>query len=493
MTSNSTPGPKTNQDPTLKEKTAKGLFWGGIGNGFQQIVQLIFGIIMLHLLNSEDYGIVGMLAIFSAIALIIQDSGFSTALVNKKEIRYEDYNAVFWFSVLSSIISYTFLFYMAPFIASFFERPILIPIARILFLSFLINSFGVAQHAFLVKKLMVKERAKIDIFALTISGIIGIILAYNGYKYWAIIIQNISYMTIGVLARWYYCPWKPTLHINFSPLKKMVSFSINIFFTVIFSKVVENIFSILLGKYYDEKQVGYYTQGNKWSTMGGSFVTGMINSVALPVLTELRSEKERQKNAFRKMLRFGALISFPLMLGLAFIGKEFLLIAGGGDKWVPATPYLQLFCIWNSAFYIWSLYTNVIMTHHKSNIFMWGTILTGTLQLIIVIATFKFGILQMVFAYICIYFAGLLFWHYFTNKLIGLRLWHVIKDIAPYLITAIGSITICWFITKNIDNIYLKFILKIIITSVLYLLIIWKSNSVIVRECYEFIKHKFTT
>jgi O-antigen/teichoic acid export membrane protein len=270
----------------------------------------------------------------------------------------------------------------------------------------------------------------------------------------------------------------------------MFSFSIKIFLTSIFSKITENIFSILLGKFYDEKIVGYYTQGNKWATIGGTFITNMVNNVAMPILTQINDEKERQKNAFRKMLRFGAFVSFPLLLGLSFIGKDFLLIIGNSDKWQPVTPFLQLFCIWNSVYFIWSLYISILFAHKKSNIYLWGTLIVGSLQLTAIITLFNYGILPMLTAYICIYFIGLLFFHYYTNKLIGLKLFHVIKDIAPYLIITIGCILISWLITKNIEYIYLRFALKIILTALLYFTIVWMNNSTIIKECHAFIQKK---
>ena len=478
------------QEPTLKKKTAKGLFWGGISSGMQQVIQLVFGVIMMKLLNPKDFGIVGMLAIFTAIAMCIQDSGFFVALINKKNIQHKDYNAVFWFNIFSSVIIYVCLFFAAPIIADFFKLPALVPVSRVLFLNFLFCGIGIAQGAYIFRNLMVKEKAKIEVLALFFSGTIGIVLAYSGLAYWAIVAQNILYFAATISIRWFYSPWKPTFDINFQPLREMFSFSIKLFFTSIFIRITENIFSVLLGRYYKEEMVGYYVQGNKWSVMGGSFISGMIGNVAMPILTQINDNTERQKNAFRKMLRFGAFVSFPLLLGLAFVGKEVLLIIGNGDKWQPAVPFLQLFCIWNSVLYIYTLYTNLLLTHHKSNIYMYGTFLTGLLQLCVIIIMFKFGIFQMVIVYIIINFAGLAFWHYFTNKIIGLRIIEVIKDVCPFLITTILSILVAFFATKHIENVYFRVFLKLLITSVLYILVMGKSNSVIVRECYNFLINK---
>ena len=479
-------------DKTLKQRTAQGLFWGGLGSGVQQIIQMVSGIIMLGILDPEDYGLVGVLYIFTAIALVIQDSGFSSALINKKKVRQEDYNAVFWFSVLVSTAIYIALFFAAPLIADFFDQPRLVPISRVLFLCFLIGSMGVAQHAFILKELMVKEKVKIEFWALILSVASGITFAFLGYAYWAIVIQNVLYFATSTIVRWFYCPWKPSFNINFRPLKAIFSFSIKLLFTNIFNQIVQNIFTVVLGKFYQENQVGYYIQGNRWAVMGGSFVTSMIHGVAQPVLAQMTGDKDRQKNAFRKMLRFGAFISFPLLLGLGFVAEEFFQIIGEGSKWLPAVPFLQLFSIWYAMHYIWILYTNLLIARGKSTIYMTGMVIVGSLQLLAVITTFQWGIFPMLIAYLSINFLGLFFWHYHAHKLTGLRLWHVIKDIAPYLLITLACISVSWFTTSGLESPVIRLLLKIAITGILYVTIMWYSNSVIVRESFSYITEIFS-
>ena len=474
-------------EETLKDKTAKRLFWGGVSNGLQQILNLVFGIILLRVLDAEDYGMVGMLAIFMGIASTIQESGFSAALINIKEFKHEDYNAVFWFSLIAGIIIYIILFFVAPLISWFYEKPELTNLSRFLFVGILFGGMGIAHNAALSKKLMVKEKAKVDVIALLASGIIGVILALNGFAYWGLAVQSVTYVGVSTFLRWHYSPWKPSMHINLSPLNDMFSFSIKLFLTNIFWQINTNIFSVLLGKFYNPKQVGYYSQGNKWTVMGSTVIVGMINSIAQPVLTQMSDDIERQRNAFRKMLRFGAFVSFPLMLGLAFVGKEFLLIAGG-DKWLPSVSFLQLFSIWGAIYYMWHLYVSILITHGKSNIYLGGMLLVGLLQLVTVGLMFPYGIFPMVIIYIFSYFIGLLFWHYYVKKIIGLGFFMVMKDIMPYLLITLGTFILTWVITFKIDNLYVLFVSKIIIAAIIYILIMWSSNSVIFRECMTYLK-----
>lgn len=477
-------------EQTLKEKTAKGLFWGGISNGLQQLLGLIFGIVLARILSPEDYGMVGMLAIFTGIASSIQESGFTAALVNKPEINHDDYNAVFWFSLLSGVILYIVLFFCAPLIAWFYDKPELTNLSRLVFLGFLFSGAGIAHNAILFKKLMVKERAKIDVTALVVSGIVGLLMALNGFAYWGLAVQGTTYIGVGTLLRWYYSPWRPTLSINIQPLKEMFGFSFKLFLTNIFWQISSNQFSVLLGKFYNPQQVGYYSQGYKWMVMGNTFIGGMINGVAQPILVEVQADPIKQQAVFRKMVRFGAFISFPLMLGLAFVANEFVLIAVGA-KWLPSVPFLQLFCIWGAAGYLWMLYTNLLVVHGKSDIYMWGMISLGSFQIIIVALIFPFGIFGMVAVYISSFFMGLLGWHYFANKLIGICFSHVMKDVLPYLIIIGFVFLTTWGITYRIENVYILFFLKITLSATLYIAIVWRSNSAIFKECLNFLCKKY--
>jgi O-antigen/teichoic acid export membrane protein len=472
---------------SLKDKTAKGLFWGGISNGVQQLLGLVFGIALARLLSPEDYGLVGMLVIFTAVASTIQESGFTAALINKQNIEHKDYNAVFWFSLAAGVIMYIICFFAAPLIAAFYQEPALTDLSRIVFLGFLFGSAGTGHNAYLMKNLLAKERAKIDIIAIIFSGSIGVVMAFYGLAYWGLAIQGAMFMGISTLLKWLYTPWRPTLHINLHPLKAMFNFSSKLFITNIFWQITSNQFSVLLGKFYTPQEVGYYSQGNKWMGMGQSLVAGMINGVAQPIFAQVHGDKERQAAIFRKIVRFGAFVSFPLLFGLAFVAEEFILIAIG-EKWLPSVPFLQLFCIWGAFTYLWNIYVNLLLTHGKSNIYMYVMIFISLMQMGILVLTFPLGILWMVAAYVGTFFIGLLIWNYFAYRLIGISLAQILKDIIPYLSVTLITFASTWAITYQIDNIYMLIIAKCSIAAIIYILIMWKSNAVVFNETIKYLK-----
>lgn len=476
-------------EQSLKDKTAKGLFWGGLSNGLLQFLNLFFGVFLARILTPADYGMIGMLTIFSLIAGSLQESGFIAALANKKEVVHKDYNAVFWFSTGLSFYLYIILFFCAPLIADFYHVPELTALSRYSFLGFFIASLGTAQSAFLFRNLMVKQKAMSSVIALIFSGIVGVLLASLGFAYWGIATQNLVYVATVTVCYWCFSSWRPTFHLDFTPLKGMLSFSSKLLLTNIFGHINNNLFSVILGKFYSETEVGYFGQANKWNMMGHSLITGMVNGVAQPVLAQVSDDKERQSRVFRKMLRFTAFISFPAMFGLSLVAPELITIAIT-DKWAASAEILRLLCISGAFIPIITLYSNLLISKGKSNVYMWNTICLGMTQLLVMLLLYPYGIHTMVLVYVLINIVWLLVWHYFVWREIRLRLFQALKDIMPFAIISGGIMIATYYITLFMQNIYLLFVSKVIIASSLYMIIMWCSGSITFKESIQYVRHR---
>lgn len=475
---------------SLKEKTAKGLLWGGLNNTLQQLLNLVFGIFLSRILSRTDYGMIGMLSIFSLIASSIQESGFTAALTNKKDIQDKDYNAVFWFSSLMGLSLYLILSLCSPLIAGFYNNPELEALSRYSFLGILISSMGTAQSAYIYKNIMVKQRTIISTVSLFTSGCVGIFMAVNGYAYWGIATQNIIYVSSTTCMLWYFSPWRPTFNIDFSPLKNMFSFSSRLLITNIFGHINYNILSVILGRFYSSQEVGDFNQANKWNYMSYSIITGTINGVAQPVLSKISDDKERQKRVFRKMLKFTSFISFPLMFGLSLTAHELITITIT-SKWSDSADILQILCIGGAFSSITFLYSNLIISKGKSKIFMWNTISLGLTQILIMILSYPYGIPIMIKLYVGINIMWMFVWQYFVWKEIGLSLTEALKDILPYFVASSATMLITGYITGTfISNIYLSFISKILMAAGIYITVVWLSGSVIIKESYNYLVKK---
>lgn len=473
-------------EETLKAKTSKGLFWGGMSNFFQQLLGALFGIYLARTLLPDDYGLVGMLAIFTSLSMLLQESGFPSALMNRKEIRHDDYNAVFWFNIIVAVSIYLILYFGAPAIARYFHHPELVKLSRWLFLGQIISGFSVSQRAYLNKNLKIKEMAITNIVAMAISGTLGVYLAWKGYAYWALVIQALAQGVLVNIGYWFFSDWHPTFHVNFRPIKEMFPFSAKLLITGVLGSISGNYVSVILGRYYPAKQVGYYSNANKWSAMGSSVLTGMINSVALPVLATVVDERERQLRVLRKMVRFSAFISFPAMFTLAFIAPEFI-IGLLTEKWAGSVLLMQIICIGAAFSPISGIFTNQILSRGQSTAFMWCQIVYLVLMLGLLFLLYPKGVTMMVIGITTLSVVWLIIWYILVWRNIGYKLVQLIADVLPFLAITIVSIIISWFITRWISNMYILMVAKAVVVAVLYILLMSLTQSVTFKESIQFI------
>lgn len=478
-------------EKSLKEKTANGLLWGGISNGAQQLLNLVFGIFLARLLTPADYGMVGMLTIFTLIASTLQEGGFISGLNRKKEVTAADYNAVFWFNAICGIAFYVVLFFCAPLIAAWFRQPVLIPLSRLAFLSFVISALNIAPRAWLFRNMHVRETAIVTTAALVVSGVTGVALAWNGFAYWGIAIQNLTFCLMTTIGSWHFAKWRPTLRIDLRPLRGMIGFSSRILATNIFTVVNNNLFSVFFGRLYDERLVGYYNQANKWTCMGHMTLSGMVWGVTQPLFAPLSyGETDRLQRVFRKMLRMTAFLSFPALFGLGLIAPEFITIAIT-DKWLPSAQLMQILCIGGAFLPISNFYANFVVSQGRSNVFLWNTVALCLVQMLLLVVLHPYGVNVMVWAYVAANTLWLFVWHAFVRRLIGLRLLDALRDVVPFGLLAAVAMAAAWGAARLPgDNIYVSLVVKVVVAAVVYLLSLRLLGAQILKECAGFAASK---
>ena len=474
---------------SLKEKTAQGIMWSGFSNIIQQVLGIVFGIILARKLSQADYGMVGLLYIFSAIAACMQEGGFIAALNRKKEVSQRDYNAVFWTSIFTSIGFYLLFFFAAPLIAWFYGVPELTALARYSFLSFLFVSFSIAPRAFIFRNMMVRESSIISIAAIFLSGVVGVVMAMNGYAYWGLATQNIVFtLTLSIL-NYYFSGWRPSFHIDFSPMKEILKFSSKLILSNIITAVNTNVFTVLLGKYYTPNEVGDFTQANKWNNMGHSLITNTLMSIAQPIIAKTEGDSQRQKQVFRKLLRFTAFICFPLMLGFSLVSEEFIVILIT-DKWISSAHILQWLCIAGAVTPLSFLFSNLLVTRGHSTTYMWCTFSFCLAQLTALWLFVPYGIMLMVKAYVLINILWLAVWFAFAHRKVHLSWLEALRDVTPYLALTIASIGVSYLILPPIQNLYLSILSKVAIVALSYCAMLWLLGSTIFKEVLLFITKK---
>lgn len=474
----------------LKERTARGLMWGAVNNSTMQVLNLLIGILVLRHLTPEDTGLIGMLAIFSAIAGNLQSSGFSTALINEQNPTAQQYNSVFWFNILMGGAMYAILFLTAPVITWFFNEPRLTDLSRFLFLAFFISSFGISTNAYMVKNMMNREITIVNLSALVISGTSAIILVWCDMAYWTLAWQQVINATVLVIGRFLYVKWKPTWHFSFDYIRQTFSFSMKILVTMIINSVNQNVLTLIFGRLFrDARVVGNFFQAYKWDSMAFQTVGGMVGQVAQPVLVSVREEHNRELQVFRKMLRFTAFLSFPVLFGLALVSHEFILCTIG-EKWLNIVPLLQILCISGAFMPLYTLYQNLVISHGSSDINMWLNICQVLLQMGVIFAFYREGMTMMVVAYSAFNILWLGAWQVFAKRIIGVSTMDFLKDVVPFMLCAAVVMSVCHLTTLSITNKWLLLGARLLMAGLLYFGVMRLLNVVILRECIQFIKSK---
>lgn len=476
-------------DSDLKRKTAKGLLWGGIGNGGVQLLSLLFGIFLSRILSPSDYGVVGALTIFIALGGMLSESGFILALVNKKRVDDGDYSSVFWFNLVVSLVCYAVLFSVAPLVARFYDKPEMTALLRFLSLGFIMGASATAPTAQLFRNLKVKERSRAQIGAMMASGVVGLTCAFAGLGYWALAIQNVLYIAVNALLLWIQTGWRPTLCFEMRRIRSLLPFSLKQLSVTFFNNVNNNFFPVLLGRFYGMWPTGCYTQGSKWTIMGSNTIKGMIDSVGQPVLREASETTERLERVFDKLLGFACFISFPAMLGLGLVSEELIVITIT-DKWLECVPIMQILCVWGAFIPVVILYGNLFNSTNRPGIYMWNTILPGVLQLAALFITFHFSILVMLVVYVCINVAWLAVWQVQARRLCGIGTRRTLAIILSTLLVAAAAIACAALAASLTDNLYVSLIVKIAVAATVYIICMAAMKADMLKEAVAYLSKK---
>ena len=482
----------------LKEKTAKGIFWAFLNNGATQLLNAVFGVVLINILHTSDYGMVGMLTVFTLIANSIQDSGFVTALINKKDATHLDYNSVFWFNICMSFCLYIILYFGAPLISDFYHQPLLTDLSRYYFLGFFIASFSIVPRAILMKQIKQKELTIMGLVSLLVSGTIGVVMALNGMAYWGIATQTMAFNLMVSILSWVLSGWRPSFKVSTRPIREMFGFSSKMLVTNIFNQVNNQIFSLVFGKLYTEHEVGIYSQADKWNKMGNSTITGIIQGVSQPMFVQVGDDMERLRRAFSKMLRFTCFISFPIMFGLALVSHEFIMMLAK-PEWEASAGLMHYLCIGGAFLPISTLYFNLIISRGKSDVYMWNIIAQGSaiLGTILLVHACGGGIDAMIISYVAIVIAWIAVWHIFLRQEIHYPFLSALKDIMPFLLTAAATMAIVYFATKPFAdftptrmNYALLLLVRVVMAVIIYVGTLWVFGAKILKECIGYLRKK---
>lgn len=354
---------------SLKNKTVKGMGWSAVENVTRTGVAFVVSIILARLLSPEEYGLIGILAIFIAIFNAIVDSGFTNALIRNQNATDTDYSTVFYTNLVLSFFLAATLICCAKPIANFFERPELIPLTRVMSSVVVINAFAIVQRARTTKAIDFKTQTKITFISSIGSGVIGIVMAYVGYGVWALVGQQISNQLFTTLFFWIYNKWMPKLVFSRQSFKKMWHFGSKILASSLIATTWKEIYQVVIGKCYSPVTLGLYTRAKHFADLCSTNLTIVVQRVSYPVLSSVQDDKARLKNGYKRIIKVTMLITFTLMLGLAAVAKPMILTLIG-EQWLACVPFLQIICLQMMLYPLHAINLNMLQVQGRSDLFL---------------------------------------------------------------------------------------------------------------------------
>lgn len=400
-------------------------------------------IIMARILTPEDYGLVGMLAIFIAVSQSLIDSGFSQALIRKQDRSEIDNSTVFYFNIAVGVILYFILFFSAPLIAKFFDEPQLIPITRVIGLCLIFNSLVVVQRALLTINLDFKTQAKASLVGVILSGILGISMAYTGFGVWAIVWQQIVNLFVITILLWIFSQWKPIFVYSWDSFRELFNFGSKLLASGLLNTIFNNLYLIVIGKFFKASDLGYYTRANQFSDFASSNITGIFQRVTYPVLCTIQEDDNRLKDVYRKFLKTSAFIIFPLMMGLAAVARP-MVISFLTEKWLFSAILIQILCFAQMWYPIHAINLNLLQVKGRSDLFLKLEIFKKIVTVIILLITLPMGLELMCIGLIVSSVVGLIINTHYTGKLIQLGFIEQMKDLLPTIILSFTMGTIVY-------------------------------------------------
>lgn len=462
------------EQPSLKLKTARSIKWNTIDRVATQLLYAVVGVVLANILSKEDFGLVGILLAFQAFAALFVDSGFGTALLQRKDPTERDYSTVFWFNLGTSLIIYALLFLCAPLIADAFHGDRrLIPLSKVMFLTFVINGLAIVQTNRMIKRMDVRHLAIANSVGLAASGIVAVALALAGFGVWSLVWQYVVLAVVKTAWLWVAGKWTPRGGFHLDSLRKIWRVGLSVFSSSMLNILCLQAYTLVIGAFYSFSATGVYTQAEKWSKMACASVSQILTATFVPLLSKVQNDAETYRRYVKKINRFTGFLLFPVMFGLAVIGGP-LFHTLFGNKWDEAIPLFQILTLRGAVIVLTSLYNNYILSLGRAGRIFAAEVIKDSLILIAILATVWSGSLtvivwgQMV-ATLVSYFMILVL----TSRVTGYPVRNMLVDLLPSLALATVMGILCLLAESLVSVPLLQFLLMLGIGTASYIFMAW--------------------
>lgn len=421
---------------SLKKEAISGFVWTLTQQFSGQIIGFIVSVILARLILPEEFGLIGMIAIFMGVGSTFISSGLTQSLIRTKDTSDIDFSTVFYFNLAVGIIMYLAVFFTAPYIASFFEQKSLILLIKVYCTIFIIQAFGAVQLTRLTKKMDFKTQLKINLPSLLVGSLVGITMALYGFGVWSLVWSAIIQSLAANIQVWFWSNWRPLLKFDKNLFIKHWNYGYKLLLSGLINTVFSNIYPLIIGKYFMASQVGFYQRANNLKQLPVTNISNALNKVTFPLFAKIQDENKRLKDIYKKIMQVVVFVIAPTLFLMAALGEplfRFLFT----EKWLPAVPYFQILCFSGVLYPIQSYNLNILTVKGLSGLFLRLEVIKKSLLLILLFVGFQFGIYGLLIGSVLGSVLALFVNSYFTGKYIEYNVWSQLRDLLPIIITAL--------------------------------------------------------
>lgn len=420
---------------SLRGTATKGIFWTFMQQFGGQLINFGVSLVLARLLMPEEFGLIGMIAVFMAIGQSLMDSGLTQSIIRSEDPNQEDYSTVFFFNLAGSIIVYFLIYFTAPLIASFYRQPALIEILRVYCLSFIIMAFSAVQFARLTKLMDFKTQMLVTIPSLVASGILGIYLAYQGFGVWSLVWRHLFQSFLQTVQLWIRSKWHPSLTFSVSKFKEHFNFGYKLTLSGLLDTVFSNIYQIIIGRYFVASQVGYYTRAQTLRQLPVSNISGALNKVTYPLFASIQNDDVRLKRVYKEIMLMVLFIIAPTLIIMGVLAEplfRFLFT----EKWLPAVPYFQVMCLGGILYPIHAYNLNILKVKGRSDLFLKLEIIKKILVVVVISISIRYGIMGLIWGQLITSIIALGINTHYSGKFIKYTTLEQLLDMIPIILLA---------------------------------------------------------
>lgn len=466
----------------LRTKTVRAVGWAAVVQVISQVISFLFGIALARLLVPDDFGLIAMALVFTGLASLLAEIGLGSALVQKKDIREEHFSSVFWINILLGCALGSMLFFVSPWLSIFYERPEVEGICKLLSISFPIGALAIVPRNILVKRLLFKSIAFIDLFALIASGVIAIALAVKGYGYWCLVIQRLSQIVFLTMFTWVVSDWRPKKWVSSESLRELLGFSSSVLGTQLMQYATRHLDKLLLGKVLGGTVLGIYDKAYSMMMFPLLNVSQVIGKVMFPSLSLIQSDKDRVRGIYLRTIRTISLLTFPMMAGLFVVADSFVLGVLGAH-WVELIPVLRIFCIAGLAASIVTVTGALYLSQGAAGLQFRVNMITQPIRVVGVVAGLPWGGIGVAIGFTASLLVVSLITLTVAGRLVQLRITTIFRSLYPTLVSSLVMAVPVWYIRPFLkwENELLVFLVQAAAGVIIY----WGSVSATKIRAYQ--------